>query len=418
MLGVRDLPAARCTDIPPAWTNAADLTTSIYEDLTEAAPLRGAWDHLVATCHGDVYFTYDWCRAWWAHYGRRRRSRVFVFHADGELVGIIPLVVERVWIGPLSVRLGRLMGADSTLAVLHPPVQRRYAAAAYRKVIAHVLGGVGCEALSFSHLSGECDLSADIRRACQAPQRVYMVLDRSTAPYTVLHLPATFDDYLNSLSKSERKGYRQDARRLSECGTLTMHRYHGVEELATAIVRFEALHRKQWRQIGKQGHFDDWPDSAAFTRRLLRDLASFGRAEVSEMMLDDITLVMQLSFRLGTSLYWRLPARNVDPEWERYSIGRIAAMEEIKEAIASGVTRIEAGAGHYPYKQRLGGSEYRLRSLLITRALWWPRLKARILCAWADLLNLAYYRIWFQRLAPRLFLCRRPLWRSWIRTRL
>jgi len=37
--------------------------------------------------------------------------------------------------------------------------------------------------------------------------------------------------------------------------------------------------------------------------------------------------------------------------------------------------------------------------------------------AYADLLHLAYYRVWYIRVAPRLRVLSRPLWRSWIRRR-
>jgi hypothetical protein len=43
--------------------------------------------------------------------------------------------------------------------------------------------------------------------------------------------------------------------------------------------------------------------------------------------------------------------------------------------------------------------------------------RARATLALGDLLNLAYYKVWFQRVAPRLPLKRGPLWRSWVRRR-
>jgi hypothetical protein len=35
--------------------------------------------------------------------------------------------------------------------------------------------------------------------------------------------------------------------------------------------------------------------------------------------------------------------------------------------------------------------------------------------AYADLLHLAFYRLWFLRVAPRAKFLRTALWRSWIR---
>ena len=103
--------------------------------------------------------------------------------------------------------------------------------------------------------------------------------------------------------------------------------------------------------------------------------------------------------------------------WEKGGVGRLARVRQIEALIADGVERIELGSGHYPHKIGLGGVEYPLRSILVSRNHRWPRLKARVLAVYADMLNLLYYRIWFGRLAPRLPLPRRPLWKAWIRTR-
>jgi CelD/BcsL family acetyltransferase involved in cellulose biosynthesis len=409
------------TDCSPvvALNDAPLLRSVVAASFDELVQMRDAWDGLVEAVRGDVYFTYDWCRIWWRHYGQGRQLRVFLFHAGSELVGIVPLVVERLWVGPLSIRLARLLGTDCTPVVLHPPVRPEHAVTAFHTVIERSLHEFACDTVSFARLSGEFTTPEDLRRACGAGEpEARIVLDRAVTTHTVFSLPASFDAYLAGLSRNERGTFRREERRLAECGPITLRHHRAPDDIDAAFDRLAALHAEQWRQEGKLGHFQDWPRSSEFTRGLLQTFSACGRAEIAEIAVGEVTVAMQLNLRFGDGACWRLAARSTDPDWEQRGIGRVALVKQIESAITEGIGRIEAGSGHYPYKLRLGGVEYPLQSLLIAPNRWWPRLKTRILGAYADVLNLAYYRIWFCRLAPRLPLPRRPLWNSWIRTRL
>ena len=90
--------------------------------------------------------------------------------------------------------------------------------------------------------------------------------------------------------------------------------------------------------------------------------------------------------------------------------------------IQAGITRIEAGRGDYGYKIDYGGKTVPVHRLIVHRATAASTWQLSALLAWADLLNLVYYRVWFLKLAPRLRqktnATPQPLWRSWIRTRL
>lgn len=397
----------------------APVSCEIATAFEQVSCPREEWDTFVEAAHGGVYFTYDYCRIWWKYYGRGRDLRIFLFRVEGQLVGIVPVVVGRLSVGPLSLRLAKLLGSDSTLAVLHPPVKSEHATVVYQTVISKALHEFRCDVISFSMLSGERDAAESIRCACDAlGPRIRILRDRAFAVHTVFHLPVTFDEYLASLSRSERGNYRRCERRLSECGTIVVRQHETPEQVDAAFDRFVALHERQWHQVRKLGHFGDWPESRTFTHELLRVCAALGRAQIEEMAVGQTTVGMEISLFFGDTCHRRLPARCCMQEWERRGIGRVALVRQVRDLIAQGTRRIEAGSGHYPYKLNLGGVEYCLHSLLIVRNRRWVCVKARALAWYADLLNCAYYGLWFSRLASRLPFPRRPLWKSWIRTRI
>lgn len=385
----------------------------------ELEPLRERWDAFVASAGSDLYFSFDWCQVWWRHYGAGRELHILVVSSEGRWVALLPLMVDRVLVGPLSVRLARLVGADSTMSVVAPPIVREFAPRVVDLLLRFALEQLACDALSLSSLGAESALPDLVRDACArvaSPAR--LVRDASPGVYTVFHLPPTFDDYLARLNKSARGNYRRDERQLAESLAAAHDTVTAPSAVRSAFEHFQDLHTRYWRAQRRLGHFDDWPGSRAFTRDLLERLCLRGDVEIDRLISRDRLLASELVFRFGSTRHWRLPAREPDPDLERLGLGRVMLVRLIRRAIESGAARIEAGPGHYEYKLRLGGTQYPLTSLLIARNTPLSRSRSALLRSAADLLHLFYYRIWFSRLAPRLPFRRRPLWKSWIRTRI
>ena len=150
----------------------------------------------------------------------------------------------------------------------------------------------------------------------------------------------------------------------------------------------------------------------------MRDAVRTGRLRLVRLRVDGKVVSYQLCFAFGDWYYWRLPARVVGEEWDLLGLGRIGLVQLIEVALGEGIRHIEAGAGRYEYKVRHGAEEHLLRSLLVVSTRSGSRLRSSLFARLARALHLFYYRGWFARVAPRLPLPRRPLWRSWIRSRL
>lgn len=129
-------------------------------------------------------------------------------------------------------------------------------------------------------------------------------------------------------------------------------------------------------------------------------------------------LAMEYYFVFGNQAFWRLGARVIDEDITRLGIGRVVFVKVIEMLIAEGVNFVECGPGHYPFKINLGAKELPLRRLVVCQPTAMARAKLTLLTGWAGLLNLIYYRIWFLRLAPRLSVPKKPLWKAWTKTRL
>jgi CelD/BcsL family acetyltransferase involved in cellulose biosynthesis len=392
-----------------------DLTFEQLGSPEELDRVRAEWDEFVERSGSDIYFTVDWLQAWWTHYGRGRSFGALIARDGDRIVAALPFCVQRVWAGPVPVRLARLVGSDSTLPVFTPAIAPGFEEPVLKLALDALLGDARCDAVSLAPLSGESPVAEAAERTANGSYGGVRV--ESPGPHTVFRFPANFDDYLGALSKSQRQGHRRYLRQLNERHEIAYRTVSG-DEAVPYLDRFVELHARHWRGEGKAGHFGDWPASEAFNRDLVARMAGSGRARFYEMAAEGRPIAMEYSFVLGDRCYWRLPARDTDPELQKLRLGRVSLVEMFRVAIEDGQTMVEGGPGHYEYKLRLGAEEHPLRRVLVSGRSPLARLRTALLLRWADLLHLVYYRGWFLKLAPRLGRRPRPLWGPWIRTRI
>ncbi len=380
--------------------------------------LSAEWQALASRTDAEVYLRPAWVSAWWDHFGAGRTLACLTIREDGRLIGLLPFYVEQIWAGPVPVRIARLAGTDPHCIVCRLPLEIDVTAMALQEAFRHLLTSQGCHVVSMTPVS-DLALHLPVLRDIGDGQSDLAVYEERDGSHVVFDLPADFPTWLAQLSKKRRSQFQRDLRALQT-------RY-GMQETeivpdGTAIAGFAGFHKQQWEAVGRGGHFSDWPGSEAF----YRDLADRS-AEEPPMRLYMLTgttgpLATQFSLVGGSTAQWRLPARCLDPEAERLSIGKVGLLRMIKAMIDQGIHRIEAGRGDYDYKLSYGGQSVAVWRFLVFRNVGWNRRRLQWLLAWATVLHLIYYRIWFLKLAPRLRkhigLVPRPLWRGWIRSRL
>jgi CelD/BcsL family acetyltransferase involved in cellulose biosynthesis len=244
-----------------------------------------------------------------------------------------------------------------------------------------------------------------------------VVRDRESGSHTVFDMSGGFDAYMRGLSSHQRSNYRRKATKLSGTFKVDVDVVRDGSMLDREFKSFVEMHQAQWRAVNKLGHFDDWPASRGFSWDLVRTLAQLDRVRLVRLLADDRVVAYYWCFALNDTYYWRLSARLLGDEWDRFALGRVGVVKMMEAADAEGITAIEAGVGSYGYKENLNANTFPLHSVALVRRRPGSRLRARLTLAWGDILNLAYYQVWYVRVAPRVRVLRRPLWRSWIRRR-
>jgi CelD/BcsL family acetyltransferase involved in cellulose biosynthesis len=394
------------------------LTRRVVDSFDEATALRDEWDALVQRSGAPLYQTFDWCRVWWNHYGSGRALRLVFVHSGGKLVGIVPMFIERLGLAPLHLKVAKLLSSDFTLALCDPPVERQSGREVFEQVLGQLFQVDRCDAVHFGPITNEYSALNSMREACAARHDLgVMARDRECGRHTVFDLAGGFDGFLRGMSKNQRSNYKRNVNGLTKNFRFAVDVVSDAEGAAREFENFIDMHQRQWQTVGNLGHFADWPGAIEYHRELVRAMASAGKLRLLRMLADDEVVSYYFCFASGGTYYWRLPARKVGDEWDRHALGRVGLMKMLEVAAGEGATRIEAGNGWYEYKERLNATSHPLHSIVISSRSAGSHMRTRAALALADVIDKAYYRLWFSRVAPRLPLPRRGLRRFWIRRR-
>ena len=381
-------------------------------------PLHAEWQALANQTGADIYLMPDWFSLWWRHFGAGRKLACLIAHRDGVLVGVLPFCLETCWAGLLPMRIARLAGTDPHCIVFQLPLEDTVATELLQAALQHLTGPLGCLAVSFTPVSDMAGYLAALRTTGNQTSDLTL-LEARVGSHVIFDFPGSFDDYLAGLTKKRRSQFGRDVRGLQD--TFAMTSDHFVPD-AAEFDDFVTFHTQQWQAVGRGGHFQDWPGSAAFYRDLAVQTTAAQRVQFDRLKGSDGALATEFSLVAGHTAYWRLPARRLDADIDRLSAGKVVFLLMFERMIRDGITRIEAGRGDYGYKIDYGGYAVPVHRLLFSRATGLAQLRLKLLLGGSDLLNLLYYRIWFLKLAPRLRNLTggrpRPLWRSWIRSQL
>ncbi len=146
------------------------LSCRIHTAFEQLAGMQQEWDQFVIDIGGDIYLSYDWCRIWWEHYGAGRSLCVFVYRREKQLVGLIPLFIERIWLGPVWLRIAKVVGSDFTMCMVNPPVKSEYAEEIFGQTIEYLTDTQKCDAVLFGLLTGNYGGMVALRETCGANQ--------------------------------------------------------------------------------------------------------------------------------------------------------------------------------------------------------------------------------------------------------
>ena len=324
------------------------------QDLS-APGLAASWNSLAA---GIPFRSHEWLSNWWAQYQsawKRLHRQVELFtlvvSAGGEPVALLPCYLER---SRTAGRVVQFLGSRETcsdyLGVLCRPGLESEVADALADWLsaASRQPRASADRWDILQLNGvdAADPAMNLLVA-QLQRRGLSAVPRAKDRTWRIELPATWDEYLERLSKSHRKQLRQRERRVFESGRARLHTVDRPERVEHGWSILTGLHQRRLESLGLAGCFAS-PVYKAFHRSATADLFAAELLRLHWIELDGRPIAAEFHLQGRDAIY--AYQGGVEPTALDHEPGRLATMATVRLAIEQGFRAFDFCRGDEPYK--------------------------------------------------------------------
>jgi len=331
------------------------LQVEAYHDATGFAALRQAWNPLVqASAVNTVFATWEWQKVWWDSFGAGHELHLLALREGAELVGLAPFMVEVV----AGQRLLRLLGGTEVADYLDVIATRGREEAVWAAITGH-LAGVAWDQLDLHAIAENSPTRPILDRLWQRGAYRVESLREDVCPQ--LALPAGWEAYLESLRGKDRHELRRKLRRLAAEASYHWHTVHDPTELPAAVATFAELHRQSSRD---KRVFMDQAMEAYFLANAQAMLQA-GWLWLSFLEVDGRRVAGTFAYDYNGTV--ALYNSGYDPAYSFLSVGLLAVVFCLQEAVLTGRRGFDFLQGSEPYKYDLGGRDLAVYNIKVSR---------------------------------------------------
>ncbi|MFI5178547.1 MAG: GNAT family N-acetyltransferase [Vicinamibacterales bacterium] len=316
--------------------------------------VSGEWAGLIGQTPDPIPFaTPAWQRVWLDHFQAGRTLRLLTARDGERLIGVAPFICD----GDRAEFVGHYSICDYMDAVVTPGFERAF--------FASILGRLAGEGVRTIDLRGLRASSPTLDAVTEAaPAAGFAAAREDEAHSPSVHLPGTWDDYLNTLSKKDRHELRRKLRRLDSAGGDVVLKV--VTEAAEAATGLDTLFHLMRISSHHKEEFLDRPGMEAFFREMTATMAAEGMLRFYFLTFDGEAVASVLNFDLGGQLY--MYNSGYDPAYSHYAVGLMSKTLLIRDAIENGRHCVDFLRGDESYKYDLGGKDQQVYRLVLTRS--------------------------------------------------
>lgn len=327
----------------------------VVTSLAELAPLAAQWDRLT---RGVPFRSWPWLSTWWEHYGssdhRRTSVELFVVCVEdqGELVAVAPWYVETF---PLHGRVLQFLGSGPVCSeyqsVLCKPGWETKVAARLARWLCEQAepGAAGKAAWDQIELEGIDSTDEMMRRLTeQLSLHGALVHCRPGLPCWRVELPDSWDEYLQSLSKSHRKELRGFRRRLFDSGKAVLHTARHPLELERGWRLLMDLHQRRRQSLGDPGCFAA-PRFASFHGQVTERLLASGHLRLHWLEVEGKPVAAEYHLAGDNGVIYAYQS-GIEIDALGLAPGRLVTLAILRRAIGEGYRSFDLLRGDEPYK--------------------------------------------------------------------
>jgi CelD/BcsL family acetyltransferase involved in cellulose biosynthesis len=310
------------------------------------------WEGLLAACPvNTLYLTPQWQEVWWDTFSNGKEMAGFYLREPEGVMAIASLAQQGDTFS--------LMGNPETFDYNDFLVRPGYEATFFPKLLKR-LDQKGFRTLQLYSLPESSTTLAHLPPLAQEKGYSVEIIREDVAPG--LELPATWEQYLATLSKKDRHELRRKLRRLESHEDWRWYCISDEEGVAARLDDFLTLLRlsdpeKSEYMTGEREQF---------FRRITRRTAQLGVIRLFFLELEGSPAAASLCFDYGPSRL--LYNSGYNPECSYYSVGLLLNALCLRDAIDQGMGYFDFLRGPEPYKYHLGGQDHTLYQMVVTRS--------------------------------------------------
>jgi CelD/BcsL family acetyltransferase involved in cellulose biosynthesis len=326
--------------------------------------LAEEWDDLLAHSEAPtVFLTWAWVCSWRETLGSEQRLLIATARrpADGLLVGIAPMTVERRVDGRLlryrALQFAGAGAADSDhLDLIIRTGHEQVAAPLWSAIIE--IGGWDVFALDGLRPGSRLASLMSLHPGYKA-----RYIERRQCP--LLTLPDTWEEYATSLGSNLRRNLRRYARKLDLESTepVTQHTVVRPAEVDRTIRELASFHVEAHVAAGTESSFAG-DDVIQFHLLVAARFLDLGMLRLHRLDVGTSIAAIDYCFSYGNVV--SSFQTGYDPRWSRYGPGRRILGHSIKAAIEEGATHFDFLRGDEEYKQAWGAD------MVFDERIWMP----------------------------------------------
>ncbi|MBT8333899.1 MAG: GNAT family N-acetyltransferase [Desulfobacterales bacterium] len=301
----------------------------------------------------NPFVTPPWLKSWWNNFAGDNEPLLIVISADGSPVGIAPLMMKK----GATRFMGSIDLCDTGDFIVAPGGEDLF----FNGLLSF-LESEGIHRLALEPVrpdSHVCLAFVPIARANK--WHVSLV---SQGASLEMDLPASWEEYLQTLDRKQRHEVRRKLRRLGEAGVLGQCSVKKVSETDSAMDMFVQLFRQSRKD--KKAFMTSQRES--FFRNLAAELAHEKMLNLLCLTIDNTPAAAVFCIENGKTFH--LYNNGFNPRFRGNSIGVVSKLLTIRSSIESGLLVYDFLNGTERYKYRLGGKEVPLSTCIIEHTKW------------------------------------------------
>jgi CelD/BcsL family acetyltransferase involved in cellulose biosynthesis len=325
------------------------------------AAMRVEWNALLAHSRNPgPMLTWEWMFSWWEAYRQSDVTRELHLLAarlpDGRLAGLVPFILRPAKRCGLRFRRLEFMGTgeaerDETCSeYLDWIVDLEHEDACVEAFTHELLGDAGWDEIVCRDIRTDRPSTvARFREAAARPDGL-RVEEFGAARCPFIPLPASWEAYLDGLSRNSRRLVRYKRKQLLAAARVEVQSIRDTDEILKVYNRFMDLHQVRWSAQEKDGCFASKVFSG-FLRRVTERLAPAGGVQIALLSANGEAIAMYLLLRHGERLYY-YNSGMATGVYEEHSPGSVCLGYLIEQAIRDGdreVHLFKGGPTSYKY---------------------------------------------------------------------